>query len=205
MGFWQVTARVWMGMLIMLFAACRPEGSEVDAVSSTGEYFDVQGLINRNAAQLMEMNVLLYKKATFAGNVEQTTIKLDSVALADELDVFREVDINKPVLSGRYLTEKEIVDGQEVIIYRADDKEELNVNYLRIFKDSESGEVERIEALFSSRNVLYNSTRLLSMQYGEVNGMNLPVYYTVEGSQKMIFNEKENYMIKADFDYDISP
>ena len=197
--------RVWISVLIMLVAACRPEGSEVDAVSSTGEYFDVQGLINKNAALLREMDVLLYKKATFAGEVEEATIRLDSAILAAELDVFREVDINKPVLADRYLVEKEVVDGLEVIIYRADEEEELNINYLKVFKDLKSGELERIEAFFSSKNILYNSTRLLSMQYGEVSGMILPLYYTVEGSQKMIFYDKENYFIKADFIYEASP
>lgn len=185
----------------MLLATCSPEGSEIEAVSSIDSYFDVQGLLQENEDRLREMNVVLHKKATFSGAVEEETISLDSAALAEELDIFREVDINKPVLSDRYLTETEVKKGQQVTTYLADDKEELNINYLKVYKDLESDQVERIEALFSSRNILYNSTRLLSLQYGPVNGQQLPVYYQVEGSQKMIFNDKEDYIIKAEFDY----
>ncbi len=190
-----------IGLCVFLLAACAPEGSEVDAVSSINEYYDVQGLLKGNEAQLRKMEVVLRKKATFAGEVEEATVSLDSAALAEELEVFREVDINRPVLSGRYLTEREIIDGQEVITYQADEPEELNVNFLKIYTDSETGEVERMEALFSSRNILYNSTRLLRMEYGKINGRQLPVYYEVKGSQKMIFSSKEDYIIKADFVY----
>lgn len=165
------------------------------------EYYDVQGLLAANEEALRQMDVRLQKRASFAGEVEESAIGLDSAALAEELDVFREVDINKPVLSGRYHTTTSLVDGRELITYEADDKEALNVNYLKIYRNAENGVVERMEALFSNKNMLYNSTRMLSLQYREVNGRMLPHYYTVEGVQKMIFSEQEEYEIKAEFIY----
>lgn len=187
--------------LWVLTPSCSEGERQQEAIGSIDEYYDVQGLLAANEEALRQMDVSLQKEASFAGEVEESSIRLDSAALAEELDVFREVDINKPVLRGRYHVTTSQEDGRELVTYEADDKESLNINFLKIYRNAESGVVERMEALFSSRNVLYNSTRLLSLQYGEVNGQVLPQYYTVEGVQKMIFSEREEYSIRAEFIY----
>lgn len=185
----------------MLTASCGEGERQQEAVVSINEYYDVQGLLAANEEALRQMNVSLHKEAKFSGELEESRIRLDSAALAEELEVFREVDINKPVLSGRYHITTTQEDGRELVTYEADDKESLNINFLKVYRNAENGVVERMEALFSNRNVLYNSTRLLSLQYGKVNGQVLPQYYTVEGVQKMIFSEEEEYSIKAEFIY----
>lgn len=188
--------------LLAILTACAPEEERENEVDRIDEYFDVQGLLEQTEARLRQRGVILEKKGEFSGEVEASTILLDSAALAEELDVFREVDINKPVLSGRYLERKEMEEGMEVTIYEADDKEELNIHYLKIYRQPENEAIVRIEALFSSRNVLYNSTRMLRLNYGLVDGAGpLPLSYYVEGLQKMIFNDKESYTIKAEFHY----
>lgn len=185
----------------MLLVSCVEEEEQEEEVSTIDEYFDVRGLLAENRAQLLQREVLLDKVAAFSGEVEKTTIRLDSTTLAGELDIFREVDINKPVFSGRYLESRELINGQEIITYMADDPESLNVNYLKIYKDSGSGRVEQLEALFSSQNILYNSTRLVNLFYDQENGQSLPRRYKIEGSQKMIFSDKEGYTVEAKFIY----
>lgn len=187
--------------LWILTASCGEGERQREAVVSINEYYDVQGLLAANEEALRQMNVSLHKEAKFSGELEESRIRLDSAALAEELEVFREVDINKPVLSGRYHITTTQEDGRELVTYEADDKESLNINFLKVYRNAENGVVERMEALFSNRNVLYNSTRLLSLQYGKVNGQVLPQYYTVEGVQKMIFSEEEEYSIRAEFIY----
>lgn len=188
--------------MCVLLVSCYEERDQEEAgISSIEDYFDVKGLLAEKREQLIPMEVLLEKKASFAGEVEKTTIRLDSLALKEEFDVFREVDINKPVLVGRYFEKNEVEDGKEVILYEADDKESLNVNYLKIVKDTSSDRIEQIEALFSNRNVLYNSTRLVTLYFDQVKEQVLPQRYTIKGSQKMIFSDKENYSIEANFIY----
>lgn len=187
--------------LWILTGSCSEGERQQEAVVSIDEYYDVQGLLAANEEALRQMNVSLHKEASFAGEVEEARIRLDSVALAEELEVFREVDINKPVLSGRYHITTSQEDGRELVTYEADDKESLNINFLKVYRNAENGVVERMEALFSNRNILYNSTRLLSLQYGKVDGQVLPQYYTVEGVQKMIFSEEKEYSIRAEFIY----
>jgi hypothetical protein len=184
-----------------LMGSCTEREGQQESVTSIDEYYDVQTLLAANEETLRQMNVSLHKEASFAGEVEETQIRLDSAALVEELEVFRELDINKPVFSGRYKETRELVNGQRLISYEADDKEALNINFLKVYKEAASGKVQRIEALYSNRNILYNSTRQLSLQYGQVNGQMLPRYYTVEGVQNMIFTEPEEYRIKAEFMY----
>lgn len=185
----------------VLMISCAEREKQQEAILSIDEYYDVQALLAANEEALRQMKVSLRKEAVFAGEVEKTLITLDSAGLADELEVFRELDINKPVLSGRYQVEETLLDGQRLISYEADDKEALKINFLKVYENAENGVVERIEALFSNQNILYNSTRLLSLQYEQVNGKTLPRYYSVEGVQKMIFNPQEKYRIEAEFIY----
>lgn len=185
----------------VLMISCTEREKQQENILAIDEYYDVQALLTANEETLRQMDVSLRKEAVFAGEAEETLISLDSAALAGELEVFRELDINKPVLSGRYQLEETLVNGQRLISYEADDKEVLNINFLKIYKNAETGEVERLEALYSNKNMLYNSTRLLSLQYEQVNDKMLPRYYTVEGVQKMIFNPQEKYRIEAEFIY----
>ena len=194
-----------LGILLLcafFLLACEQEGSGENEVERIDEYFDVYGLLNRNEAILRRMDVTLRKRASFGGEQEESLVQLDSTALARELDVFRQAGINKPVLSGRYKeTRTEQEDGVQVITYKADEPENLNINYLQVYLEPGTEQVEGLEALFSNKNILYNSTRLLKVDYGEVAGKQLPVSYTIEGVQKMIFSDKEKYRIEGEFIY----
>src|SRR5690606_5180019 len=136
-----------------LVVSCGEREKRQEAIVSMDEYYDVQGLLAANEEALRKMNVSLHKAASFAGEVEESSIFLDSVGLTEELGVFREVDINKPVLSGRYQMATSQQDGRELITYEADDKESLSINFLKIYRNPQNGVVERLEALFSNRNI----------------------------------------------------
>lgn len=187
-------------MCLLLFS-CTGEEQQQEEISSVDEYFPVRELLAETREQMLEMDVKLEKEASFSGETERSVVVPDSLVLARELEVFREIDINKPVFSGRYQESREVVKGQEIITYTADDPETLNVRYLKVYKNSANGKVEQLEALFNSENRLYNSTRHVSLIYGPVKNKNLPQSYKINGSQKMIFSNEESYMVEANFIY----
>lgn len=189
-----------VGITFLLFACEQAELKEREVTEIT-KYFDVEELLAANAEELLQREVKLAKVASFDGEVEKTAVLLDSAAVIRELDVFRDADINKPEFVDSYRKEVAQESGMQVLSYIAEDKEELNVNYLRIYMDAETEEVGRLEALFSNKNILYNSTRLLKVKFGEVGEAQLPLSYTIEGVQKMIFSDPAKYTIKADFEY----
>lgn len=194
----QITTVLVAGVLLF---SCAGEKRREEEISSVDEYFPVQDLLAETREQMLEMNVKLQKTASFSGETEKSVIVPDSSGLVKELEVFREIDINKPVFSGRYQESREKVNGQEVIIYKADDPETLNIHYLKVYKNPENGMVEQLEALFSSKNVLYKSSRQVSLTFEPVKDENLPKSYNIKGSQKMIFSNEENYMVEANFIY----
>lgn len=195
--------RLGIWLLCGLFlASCAQEAGREKEIVRIDEYYDVHGLLSRNELMMREMEVSLRKRASFGGEQEEKIIQLDSATLASELDVFRQAGINKPVLSGRYQETITEQDGLQVVTYEADDKDELNINYLQVYLEPETEKVEKLEALFSNQNILYNSTRLLKVDYGEVKGRQLPLSYTIDGVQKMIFNDKEDYRVEGEFMYE---
>lgn len=187
--------------MCLLLVSCTGKEQQQEEISSVDEYFPVRELLAQTREQMLEMDVRLEKEATFSGETEKSVVVPDSLALAGELEVFRGTDINKPVFSGRYKESREEVNGQEVITYQADDPETLNVHYLKIHKNLTSGKVEQLEAFFSSKNILYSSTRLVNLHFASVNGFNLPQSYRVNGSQKMIFSGEEDYLVEGKFLY----
>lgn len=196
--------RLQLGVLLLcgfFLAACAREGGGDEEVQRIDEYYNVHGLLNQNEEVLRRMDVSLRKKASFGGDQEENLVQLDSTTLARELDVFRQAGINKPVLSGRYKETRTLQNGLQVITYEADEPEELDINYLQVSLAPETEQVEVLEALFSDRNILYNSTRLLKVDYGQVAGEQLPLSYTIDGVQKMIFSDKEEYRIVGEFIY----
>lgn len=190
-----------LGIAFLGFACEQAELKERE-VTEISKYFDVEGLLAANAEELLERKVKLLKVASFDGEVEKTAVLLDSAAIIRELDVFREADINKPEFADSYRKEITEEGRLQVISYIAEDKEELNVNYLKIYLNEETEEVERLEALFSNKNILYNSTRLMKVEFGWVGEAPRPLSYTIEGVQKMIFSEPAEYAIKAGFEYE---
>lgn len=185
----------------VLLVSCAGEEQREDEISSVDEYFPVRELLAQTGEQMLEMDVRLQKEASFSGETEKSVVVPDSLGLAKELEVFREIDINKPVFSGRYQESREQKNGQEIITYKADDPETLNVHYLRVFLNSASGKVEQLEALFSSENALYNSVRRVSLSFKPLKEKNLPHSYKISGSQKMVFSSEEDYQVWARFIY----
>jgi hypothetical protein len=160
------------------------------------EYYDVAGLLVQQRETLAAQQARLIKKVVYNGQAETDTLLLNQESLEQELQLFNEIDINKPVLSGRYRKTVLQKGAYEVTRYQADEPEELRVNFLEVYR--QHNQVQRLEALFSDRNLLYNSTRKLTLH---LNERLLPLTYNIEGIQKMIFKDSVAYSIEGQFVY----
>lgn len=160
------------------------------------EYYNVDSLLVQQIDALTAKRAQLVKTVVFSKQQEIDTIQLTEESLEQELQLFNEMNINRPVLSGRYLKTVEQREGLEVTRYQADEPDDLRVNYLEVYR--QGGAVQRLEALFSDRNLLYNSTRKLVLN---LNSQQLPQTYTIEGIQKMIFKDSVDYSIRGEFLY----
>ena len=183
-----------LSLLILMSCA---EGNRAEGPSQRiEEYYNVDSLLVQQIDVLAANKASLVKKVVYAGREEIDTVALTEDSLEQELLMFNEMNINKPVLSGRYIKSVQQKEGLEVTRYQADEPDDLRVNYLEVYR--QGGEVQRLEALFSDRNLLYNSTRKLILN---LNEQQLPQTYLIEGIQKMIFKDEVEYSIQGQFIY----
>ena len=183
-----------LSLIILMSCA---EGREDAAPSQRiQEYYNVDSLLEHQIKALTANKARLVKEVVYGGKEETDTIALTEEVLEQELLMFDEMNINKPVLSGRYIKEVTAQGEFEVTRYQADEPDDLRVNYLEVYR--KQGQVQRIEGLFSDRNLLYNSTRKLVLN---LNEQQLPQTYRIEGIQKMIFRDEVEYSVAGKFIY----
>lgn len=188
--------RIVIGSLLLLLSACSLEKK----VEENALYYNVQGMLQEVESNLQQKEVQLLKEVTFRNNESDTLLLLDSVALKEEFDVFREADINRPVLRGRYTVDS-LQEGQRLKVrYVAEAPEDMNIDTLEVWLNQE-GEPLQMRAYFSDKNPLYQSERELQLSFQPVNGSPLPQSYQISGKQHMIFQDTVSYQVVARFRY----
>ena len=181
---------------LMILMSCDGGNDSEGPRQHIEEYYDVAGLLEEQVDQLTAKKARLIKQVVYKGQPEVDTLLLTEESLEQELQLFNEMNINKPSLSGRYIKSLKDSAGFQITRYMADEPDDLRVNYLEVYR--KAGQVMRLEALFSDKNLLYNSTRKLVLMFDE---RQLPQNYTIEGIQKMIFRDRVEYSIDGRFVY----
>jgi hypothetical protein len=182
--------------LLAVLSGCAQGERENGPIRLMDEYYDVNGLLKRQMRTLAAANVLLVKDVSYIDQDESDTLRLDAQQVRQELRMFSEMDINRPVLSGRYTITTSESGPLYITRYQADEPEDLRVNYLEVHR--QGNDVRKLVALFSDRNLLYNSTRTLTLTLNEEE---LPLSYSIVGIQKMIFRDSVAYSIEGRFLY----
>jgi hypothetical protein len=182
--------------LLAVLAGCAQGERENSPIRLMDEYYDVNGLLKRQMRTLAAADVLLVKDVSYIDQDESDTLRLNAQQVRQELRMFSEMDINRPVLSGRYTISTSESGPLHITRYQADEPEDLRVNYLEVHR--QGNEVRQLVALFSDRNLLYNSTRTLTLTLNEEE---LPLSYSIVGIQKMIFRDSVAYSIQGQFLY----
>ena len=89
-----------MLLFTLLLTLVHCSGQKMDQID---KYFDVQQYIDQQVAQLHASSPKLTKTLQFGDSTESKTFTdLDSAGWNNELKIFREHDINKPVLVDAY-------------------------------------------------------------------------------------------------------
>ena len=108
------------------------------------------------------------------------------------MDLFVQAELNKPAYRNSYVTKR---SGNDVV-YRAKAGEDVPVKYLRVELDSPGGRVLSAEALVTSENYLYQSSKRLQLRCRpDERGGWLLGEYTVSGFQKLVFLDQKPFEI----------
>ncbi len=194
---WSFNRWTYVILALMVMVSCGGENSDVDL-----KYFDVKGFTEELIAKLENVDCRVHKDFTINHNTEkeQALIKADSTFWDQELKVFKEHDINKPVLMDAYkIRQGQTKGGQQFQEYTLADSSDQGVKYLKIMFDSLE-RISSLESLYQEQNFLYANRRYIKMDFNPRQPERPLSSYRVEGFHKLMFKDSVNYSIKANLD-----
>ncbi|MBL7873218.1 MAG: hypothetical protein JNM78_16485 [Cyclobacteriaceae bacterium] len=181
---------------LILSAACNNQNKSYDKV-----YFDFDSLINVQVNVLAKAELTLTKSVSLDGKNDQSSHATDSTLVAQELDVFRQLDlINKPLYRNMY----EVTDGEKdnqsnLSIRRYKAKTPAPVAFVTFYYHKDFKQIKKIESVYHETNSLYASKRQLQLEFDDSSGAMLLSKYKMTGSQKMILSDSVKFTIEASF------
>ena len=178
---------------LLLTGACGvPRAKSV----KTDKYFDLAGLLDRQAALWYASGARLEKVLVADGKEEKTLISPDSVGqLKAELKLFYEADINKPGLDDAY-DEKTLpgANGSHSVINTAKKK----APRVRLIEyDYEQHQLRRIRILVQNKNNIYDLQKEMLLHFEQIDGRERLTSYSIIGRQGMLMKPELRFSLSG--------
>jgi len=175
-----------MILFVFLFACNSLQPEESAKIDSP--YFDLPQLVEKQLSMLTASPAALRKKLEVNKKIEE--IDLTTVDWEQELKLFEEANINKPVLRGAYAVTEEKIDGLEQTSYKS--KEQDNkVQHLLVKK--KAGQVVSVNVLWKDTNPIYVTQKQMTMELEEGKLSS----YQIKGYQKMVADDTLFFKLDA--------
>jgi hypothetical protein len=176
--------------------ACNKENQLYDKA-----YFDFDSLISVQENVLMKSGITISKIAAINGKRDSSFFVPDSLKLAHELDVFRQLDIiNKPLYRNSYDVKDGVKDTRSNLLIRSYTTQSPSpVPYVKFYYQGSPRDIKKIETLFNEENALYNTSRRLILLFDDSSGSPRLSGYQLIGSQKMILSDSVSFSVNASF------
>ncbi|MEJ1236737.1 hypothetical protein WBG78_01330 [Chryseolinea sp. T2] len=186
-------ARFFSLCLVLLLTMCTPPSKKGQGM------FAVDSLLHAQANQLTRMHATLDKQVVLGGSTEEiSTVPNDTVTWLRELEIFTVMEsINKPVNREQYKIEESKDKRSNLRIRSISTAADLPVPYVNLYYYEKPSKIRKIEAAYSETNGLYRTSRLLSMEFDNVNGLPVMTSYSISGGQKMFMDDTVRYDIKG--------
>jgi hypothetical protein len=155
---------------------------------TTHQYFDMASFMQTQIATL-EKSTYTVRKNTTANGISDKSVA-EKIDWKQELAIFAEVDINKPVLKDMYLARY----GKNFVEYEAIEK---NAKVQRLYVAGGKDAPTQIKVSWIDENQLYQSKKDLEI----VLQNNKITKYGIIGEQKIIFKEPLQYTILGEILY----
>lgn len=169
--------------LLLVGSACK---ENKEAVREIHVYFDLDSLIDEQIYILTDRGAQVQKSVRMNGESESKTLVPDTALWEEEFSIVREFNINRPYYVGLFQQHKK----ENIISYQSSD-EDVAVKKFDLFYDA--GELIRVESLLQEEKYIYSNERKLTLEFD--NG--LLMFYEIDGEQKMILQDKEDYVISG--------
>jgi hypothetical protein len=179
--------------LTALLFSCNRENLKYDK-----PYFDFDSLVHNQVQKLSDANVKLVKKTFLNGKNDSTAFAPDTTQWKHELDAFQQLDvINKPLFKGNYQFTIQQDDHSNLLVRSYSTKMKSPVPEVKFFYQDGQNKLKKIESVFNESNVLYSTSRKLTIQFEEQQGVVMISGYRVQGFQKMILSDSVKFLIEG--------
>ena len=166
-------------------------------------YFDVPSLVRQQVYWLDSLNPPVTLQARIGTQTEAETVRKDSAAWAETLQLFQQANINRPVLQGAYEESDSLLADQNLRLrtYRYQQSDAAEIPYLKVYYRDSLSNVYRIETAFQEDNILYSTHRNMRMTFAQYReGPRLTAFETI-GKQKMMFRDSVTYVTRGEVQY----
>lgn len=169
--------------LLVIGSACTENKQSIRKIQV---YFDLDSLLNEQKYVLTDRGAELKKTVKMNGENESRTLMPDTATWEEEFSIIRDFNLNRPYYVGLFQEHRE----ENILSYQTSD-EDVAVKKFDLFY--EQGELIRIESLLEESKYIYSNERKLTLEFND----GLMSFYQIDGEQKMILQDKEDYMISG--------
>ena len=161
--------------------------------------YAVDSFLSAQARYLSNNKAILHKSSRLGDVQDEVFITpKDSAAWKKELEIFAALDIvNKPLNRDLYRLERHADGKSNLMVKSITSSADLPVQYLRVYYQQTPDKLRKIEAEYNESNSLYNSVRVLTMEFQQVGSKPVLTSYSIEGGQKMFMGDSVVYGISG--------
>jgi hypothetical protein len=164
-------------------------------------YFDFDSLVQVQVRKIALGNARLLKNTSLNGKKDSSVLIPDTTHWKHELDAFQQLDIiNKPLFKGNYISKDQEDDHSNLLVRSYTSNMKSPVPEVNFFYQ-DGWKLKRIESVFNESNVLYSTSRKLTLEFEEQQGLAMISRYRVQGFQKMILSDSVKFSIEGKLQY----
>ena len=171
--------------LLLLSSSCYRTGQTGRAPDSDYDYFDLEGLFERQAIMLDSAGSRLHKVAYLDDRRDSATLRHDLPGWRQELSMLREIHIQRGLLRLNYTSEHTGEGALQIQKFYSLYPERTAVDSLSIVSMRKGTRPVRIEAVLSDRNQLYSAHRKVQVYFDRADAVGLLRHYQYRGWQRM--------------------
>lgn len=191
----KISLRTLIALLVLSIACWSCESENQPAT-----FYPIDSLVRGQALYLAQIQAGLFKEALLSGKTDTISyIPPDTVSWLKELEIFRKLnEINKPVNKGNYKVSDGLVDPESNLTVKAfTSLSDVPVVYLKVYYQGRITKPRKIEALYDEENVLYESSRILSMHFQQIDEKTVLTSWSIKGGQHMVFGDSVVFYIRG--------
>lgn len=177
-----------------LFTSCNQSNLKYEKL-----YFDFDSLITAQEGAVVKKKLRLSKVVLLDGKQDQSASPVDSAGIAQELDVFRQLDlINKPLYRNAYQVSDGVEDSHSNLTLRKyTTTRQSPIPWVTFYYQGDFHDLKKIESLYRENNTLYSTERRLLLEFDSSSGALLLSRYQLVGFQKMVLNDTVYFSVEG--------